>query len=181
MSDENKDDILDIIPLDKNTAKLANQIINETDLDNVKNLTHLFNLNQTKKNVLRIIKLNQLLDHVSDEMIERFSKRAGEFNNSDLLNYFTVVQNSIDRANKSIQLIDDEQPITVNQVNLNITNNNDGLDSDSRARITEAVSKILQLANEKHIEIPEEDIIITSDDTEQKDQPTVYNKLNEEE
>ena len=60
MSDENKkdlqvsqidqqpisiDDLISVIPLDNQTAKVTNELIEEQDLDKVKNLTKLFNLN----------------------------------------------------------------------------------------------------------------------------------------
>ena len=78
------DDILSAIPLDSNSNALAENILKESDLDEIKRLTQLFNLNQAKKNVLRVLKLNSLLDKVSDQMLERFEKRPGEFSNSDV-------------------------------------------------------------------------------------------------
>ena len=87
----------------------------ENDIDKVKDLTHLFNLNQAKKNVLRVLKLNSLLDKVSDQMIERFTKQPGAFSNSDLLNYMQVTQSAIDRANKALNLVDETPAIQINQ------------------------------------------------------------------
>lgn len=39
------DDLISVIPLDNQTAKVTNELIEEQDLDKVKNLTKLFNLN----------------------------------------------------------------------------------------------------------------------------------------
>lgn len=176
-------DIVDLIPLDNSTNELAQRIINENDLKKVQDLTHLFNLNQAKKNVLRVLKLNSLLDKVSDQMIERFDECPDQFSNSDLLNYLTVTQNAIDRANKALNLVDETPSITLNQVNVNV--GTEGLDRDSRAKITEAINKILQKSKELEIvnenntvELPEDSIYII-DDT----QDTVLNNnlLNEEE
>lgn len=142
-------DIVDLIPLDNSTNKLAQEIINETDIKKVQDLTHLFNLNQAKKNVLRVLKLNALLDKVSDQMMERFNEYPDQFSNSDLLNYLTVTQNAIDRANKSLNLVDETPSITLNQVNVNV--GGEALDRDSRAKITEAINKILQKSKELEI------------------------------
>ena len=79
-----KDEILDMIPLDTSTQQIADEIIKETDTKKLKDLTYLFNLNLTKKNVLRVLKLNTLLDKVSDQMLERFEKKPGEFSNITL-------------------------------------------------------------------------------------------------
>lgn len=127
--------------IDKGTEELVTQIVDENDLDKLRNITQLFNVNQAKKNALRIIKLNSLLDSVSDQMMERFEKRAGEFTNKDLLDYMTVIQNAIDRANKSLNLIDETPAISINNnVNINVE---DSFDRQSRAKIAEAVQAIL--------------------------------------
>lgn len=195
MSDDLLDskDIVDLIPLDKSTNNIAQQIINEENLDKIQNLTHLFNINQAKRNVLRVMKLNSLLDKVSDQMIERFDAKPGEFSNNDLLNYMNVVQSSIDRANKQLNLVDEAPQISLTQVNVNVEEN--ALNRESRAKITEAVNKILQMSKKleinldndtvndtvNSIEIADTDIIIESD---RDDSSTVLNNnnlLNEEE
>ena len=157
MEDEGKvtsNDIIDLIPLDNKTNELANKIINTEDISQCQDLVKLFNLNQAKKNVLRVLKLNSLLDHVSDEMINRFQNKPGEFANNDLLNYMNVVQNSIDRANKSLNLVDEVPNISLTQVNVNVEENK--LDRDSRARVAEAVMKMLELAKSKKMDLKDD-------------------------
>lgn len=174
-------DIIDLIPLDKNTNNLAQEIINETDLKKVQDLTHLFNLNQAKKNVLRILKLNSLLDKVSDQMITRFEKTPDNFSNADLLNYMQVTQSAIDRANKALNLVDESPSITLNQVNVNV--GTESLDRESRAKITEAINKILQRSKELEI-VPEENINLVQEEVIEVEDETVLNNnqlLNEEE
>lgn len=130
--------------LDTKTVQIAKQILEEEDVDAVKDLTHLFNLNQAKKNVLRIMKLNGLLDTVSDKIIERFEKYPDNFNNADLLNYLQVTQNAIDKANKNLSLVDDTPVIQVNntsQVNVNIV---DSYDRDSKERVLAAIKSIIE-------------------------------------
>lgn len=174
-------DLEGLIRLDSDADEIANKIMQETDDSNIKNLTHLFNLNQAKKNALRILKLNSLLDKVSDQMIERFEQRPGEFSNNDLLNYMTVVQSSIDRANKQLNLIDEMPAITLNQVNVSMENM---LDRESRSKITEAVNKILQMASTEEKRIVE-DIIVEPEIVEETTLENENNlndiKLNEEE
>lgn len=175
----NEVDLVNLIPLDKETSQLAQQIIDEKDVKKTQDLVKIFNLNQAKKNVLRVLKLNSLLDKVSDQMIERFEKKPGEFSNSDLLNYLQVTQNAIDRANKSLNLVDETPSISLTQVNVNIE---ETLDRDSRAKITEAINKILQKSKEMEI-IKDEDIIEveTDDKSEETVNNTNTNILNEEE
>lgn len=136
-------EILDILPLDESFNELAQKIVYEKDLNNLQNLTHLFNLNQAKKNVLRIMKMNSILDKISDQMQERIEKTPGQFSNGDLLNYMNVVQSSIDRANKSLNLVDSTPAIQLNQqVNINV-NEDDVLSKDSRDKVTDAIKSIM--------------------------------------
>lgn len=166
MSDENKkdlqvsqidqqpisiDDLISVIPLDNQTAKVTNELIEEQDLDKVKNLTKLFNLNQAKRNAIRVMKLNSLLDKVGDQMIERFDKKPGEFSNKELLDYMSVVQSTIDRANKSIELVDQTPAIIINQQNNQVNiDNSPVLDRESRMRVVEAVKGIMNTLNLKN-------------------------------
>ena len=122
------------------------------DVDKIKDLTHLFNVQNAKKNALRIVKLNGLLDKVSDQAIERFEKRPGEFSNKDLLDYMTVVQNSIDRSTKALNL--EEQPlIQINQntseVNVNLGENS--MNRESREKVLNAVNMLLKIAQSNNI------------------------------
>ena len=63
--------------LNKDISNLAQQLIDEKDIDASKNIVQLFNFNLSKRNALRILKLNGLYDNITDQMIERFQKRSG--------------------------------------------------------------------------------------------------------
>lgn len=147
--------------LDEKTTQIAQNIINEEDVDKIKDLTHLFNLNQAKKNVIRVMKLNGLLDTVSDKIIERFEKYPDNFSSADLLNYLQVTQNAIDKANKNLSLVDETPVIQVNhnnQVNLNII---DSYDRESKERVMEFIKSVLSQSDDvnevvDYIEIKEE-------------------------
>lgn len=146
--------------LDERTSEIANSIIEEKDVDTVKDLTHLFNLNQAKKNVIRIMKLNGLLDTVSDRMIERFEKYPDNFTNADLLAYMQATQGAIDKANKSLALVDESpaiQVVTQNNVNVSIV---DGMDSESKDRVLNAIKSILESTSSDD----DEDIITIGED-----------------
>ena len=76
-------------------------------------------------------------------MIERVEKAPDNFSNNDLLNYMQVTQSAIDRANKSLNLVDETPAIQLNQVNINV-NDDDVLSRDSRERVLAFVKAALQ-------------------------------------
>lgn len=138
--------------LDIYAKALADDIIKEQDLDKIKNLTNLFNINQHKKNIVRTTKLNELLDAITDQMVERFQKKPNEFSNADLLDYLTAVQNTIDKANKNTAQ-EDLQPIQqINNTQINI-NNEEQLSREARDRVLNFIKKTINSKEENTVEI----------------------------
>lgn len=154
-------ELLNLENVENNTKDIAQQILDTDDQDKVKDLTQLFNLNQAKKNVLRVLKLNELLDKISDQMMLRFEHRADEFSNVDLLNYMNTVQTAIEKANKSLSLVSDMPLISVNNTTVNVEVGGNVLTRESRNRITEVVQLLLNKAKDAGV-ITDEDIIDTT-------------------
>ena len=122
-------------------------------------MINLFNLTQTKKNVIRAMKLSGLYDSVSDKLIERLQKRPDEISYKELVDIFNATQKAIDSANKSLGLIEEMPTIQLNQQNINISvDNKDELSRDSEIKVMEAVKAFLDSQkNENTLEIVEED------------------------
>lgn len=161
MADEKNESVVpakplsvDTTPVKEESVEVATKIMRENDPDKVKDLTHLFNLLQAKKNVARVMKLDGLLDHVSDAMLDRFEKRPDEFSNQDLIAYMNTVQTAIEKATKSVNMVDEAPAIVVNnntQVNVDNSGGN-GLDRESRERVADFIKKVLENAQKKEYE-----------------------------
>lgn len=152
-------------PLDSKNNEIAQKILDAETVEETKDLTALFNLNSQKRNVLRVLKMNNLLDKVTDQIIERFEKNPNLFTNEDLLKYMQVTENAIDRANKNLNMVEETPPIQLlqqNQVNINI---NQGLNRESRQRVIETVQAIL---NSSQNNSAEDVIDVTPVDEEQE-------------
>ena len=181
------DEIIDMVPLDDSTNKLAQDIVAEQNVDKVKDLVHLFNLNQAKKNVLRVFKYNALLDKLSDAALNRVEKHSDEFSNADLVSWMQVAQTAIDRANKSLNLVDETPAIQINQ-QVNNIKVEEPLDRESRSKIRQAVSMILAKAKENKIvedaDLSDSEPITIVEDPEidiDTDMPGEFVKLKDEE
>ena len=161
MSDEKKD----LIALQENSSKLSNiadEILNETDLTKIKALQHLFKVNATKRETLRIIKLQELLDNVEDKLIERVSEHPEYLNTDEWIKLQQITQNSLDRSYKMITDINN-QPGVEMPTTVNLTYVDAGGDKDSRERIQKAVLSMLTKAkDEKKEEIIIEDPVISN-------------------
>ena len=137
--------------LEEIAGDIPQRILEEQSPAKVDELLNWFNLAQTKKNALRIMEWDRLLDAVREQMGERLEKRSHEFTNEELIKYAQVIQDTINKGETKIGNARDEiKHITINQNNVNIEM--PGQTRDSRERIMAAVQAILQNmdVNEEH-------------------------------
>lgn len=140
--------------LDSNVYDIVQQIINENDSNKIQDLTQLFNLNQTKKNLLRTIQLNDLIDRVTEEAINRVTLYGDAISDRDLINYLNIAQSSLEKTQKTSTEQLQQPLIQINQ------QNNDmkiSLSKESQQRILDVVNKVLSLSNIEQQEIVYED------------------------
>ena len=126
-----------LTPIDE----LETQLLEENNVENIKNIIDLFNVNIQKKNIIRTNKLNELQDKVYEQIDKRISVNADTFSNKDLLEYFKTIQETINKTDLNSAQVNIPQ-IQLNQNNLNL-NISTELNRDSRQRITDAIKNIL--------------------------------------
>lgn len=137
--------------VDKEAAQIVNAIVVSQDEKEITNYLDKFNRNMSKKNLLRILKYNELLDKVGDEALNRIENHPDELTATELLNYMKVMQDSINAAKKETSPVDGVNPITLNQQNNNVTvnvNSEDRVSRQSKEKIMEAVKQLLKLSLE---------------------------------
>lgn len=134
------------LPLEEAEQQLIAKIIEAPTREDLQHQFDLFNMNQSKKNALRIIKLNNLLSKVEDQAIERFEKRPDQVSHKELLEYMNVVSGQIDRAHKQVDTLSATPTIHMlaqkNEVNINVGGQE--LDRDSKERVMDAISALLK-------------------------------------
>lgn len=164
VSEENGIIKVDTSSLNAESLSLINQIIAEQDQQKAKDLTYLFNQNQNKKTIVRVNKLNDLLDVLTDQAMARFTTRPDEISNADLMSGMKLIQDIIERSTKSVNGVAEQPLIQINsqhnEVNVG-TGETDKLGRDSRERVKNAVLGLLKgLADSnviEPVEITEED------------------------
>lgn len=147
MSNEETHLIVNTSQVDTAITDVANQVLAESDPDKAKNLISLFNWNMSKKNVARILKLNELYDNVTDHMVTRLTTKSDQFTNSDLLDYMKVIQGAIDTSTKNLTQTEEPPVIVQNNTQVNI-NMSDQFDREAKERILAAIQATLQSAQQ---------------------------------
>jgi len=141
---ENKDDNKLIINDFQN-------LINEAKtLDDVKNLRDKFVLSNACKNVVRVNKVNELLDIVTEEAKKRIVEKGGEMSDGVLLGYMRNLTQQVTLANNQVkdlaELEKSPQPMLnqTNIVNINTKDDEIKLSKDSRQKVLDIVAAILK-------------------------------------
>ena len=179
-----------ITPQDLNIteSEVVNRIINAPTKEDLEREFELFNITQSKKNAVRVSKLNKLMDMIEDQVVERFTRRPDQVSNKEVLEYMSVISSQIERAKNNVTTDLSYQPtIQVNQqkteVNVNVGNGE--LDRASKEKVMDAISSLLkQMQNSNASENVVSDIDITEDIKEVEDSldsvgDVLYNEEND--
>lgn len=147
--------------LNEESLSLIEQIINETDEQKTRDLTYLFNSNQNKKTMVRVNKLSDLLDTITDQALARFTSRPDEISNKELFDGLKVVQDLIERGQKQVSGAGETPLIQVNQQTneVNIGGTTSNLNRDSRERVKNAVLGLLDSLTTKQSSADDQSII----------------------
>ena len=162
---------IDTLPLEKDTAVVVNKIVKAKDADELKSYTDLFSLNMAKKNAVRIAKLQNLLDKVNDNAIDRFEKHPDEFSNKEVLDYMKVIQDQITAASNAMETLGEKPMIQVNnqknEVNINVDSS---LSRESKTKILEAVKGLLSHVSEQNVDDSEKELYNIGDESDMEDE-----------
>jgi hypothetical protein len=134
------------VRLNEESAALIEKIISETDEQKARDLTQLFNANQNKKTMVRVNKLSDLLDTITDQALARFTSRPDEISNKELFDGLKIVQDLIERGQKQVSGAGETPLIQFNQQNneVNVGGSSvNNLNRDSRERVKAAVLGLL--------------------------------------
>lgn len=140
---DEKNEVVEVSPNVKLTLEgndITNQIISEKDPNKLEDLTQLFLLNKKKKDLARINKLSNLINTIDDEVINRFNEEPENFNNDQLVKYLTATQQIIDTTTNNIEKV---PMIQINNQKNEIHIDDSGLNKESRAKVLEVITSIL--------------------------------------
>lgn len=156
--------------LKEKTDDVVTKLIESQDADEIKRLTQLFNVNQMKKDAIRVIKLNDILDKLDDQVSERVEKYPEQFSNTDLLNYVNTIQQTISKSNQTITNINQTPLIQLNQQNNIVQVSEDTLTRESREKIINMVKQFLdsQEKDSEIVDISQEDVVYYGNEEEEQ-------------
>lgn len=135
-----------MVSLGASQEELEQRLLTETDINQLKDIINIFNLNIQRKNIIRTSKLSDLQDKVFTQMSERLDNEAADFSNQDLLNYFKTIQDTISKNDTTLDKVD-IPAIQIQQNQLNVNLNGEELNRESRAKVLDVIQSIIGLEN----------------------------------
>ena len=123
--------------------QLIEEILQETDAEKLKDLTNLFNIFQTKREVLRVSKLNDVQDALVQQMLDRLEQQPHNFDNKDIALWVKTVQLAKESSRQSLEKVE-AIPTIVHQNNTQVNINvEESLSRESRERVLSVLNTIL--------------------------------------
>lgn len=148
------------VSLTTSPEEMVDSILEETNVDDLNDIIKLFNINLKKRNLIRSSKLSEVQDKVVEQIAARVEDRPDNFSNDDLLKYYKTIQETLNKADVSL----DTSDVPTIQVNQQINVGTDEFDRESRKRILDTVNQILRSSRntsevvEEVIDVEEGDI-----------------------
>lgn len=140
--------------------RISQQSLIEKDKDiNFDELIKVFNANQLKKTMQRILKSNELLDKVTEEVSTRLENNKDDFTHQDLLNYMKVIQDSINNSQRNLSNQNEQLSKPLIQINQQNINTGDSLSKESQEKILNVVDELLKMMNSSSDEIIEGEVM----------------------
>lgn len=136
----------DLVSLEQ--AKSVDAIVEADTRQELEKQLELFNLNQTKKNVLRLARLNGLLDQADEQLLHRLEKRPDQLTTKDILDIMNTVSAQVDRINDFNDRFAEDTKSTIkiaqhNTTEVNISMTPD-LTRDEKNDVMDAVASLLK-------------------------------------
>ena len=136
----------DLVSLEQ--AKSVDAIVEADTRQELEKQLELFNLNQTKKNVLRLARLNGLLDQADAQLLHRLEKRPDQLTTKDILDIMNTVSAQVDRINDFNDRFAEDTKSTIKiaqhnttEVNINMTPD---LTREEKSDVMDAVASLLK-------------------------------------
>jgi len=172
LTEEQKEKIKQALKVE--SEELLVELSKTQDPQKNKDLTYLFQLNNSKKAMLRQNKINELMDNTVDKLTDRVDKHSDEIPTETLIKIATTAQGILDRNTLITTPNQEQNLIQINKHETTINVNQDvqedkKLTSQQRKNIDSVVSKILGNVLRNSEAQPEEDVILDADVAEAKE------------
>lgn len=143
-----------LVNLSSSKEEIVDRMQETNSIEELKDLTNLFGISLTKKEMLRASKESDLMDKLLEQAEKRIVERGDCMPNADLLDYMKTLQSNVDKSRKTINDDVDKASIKITnthtEINVNVNDPVSGLSRESREKVLERMKEILNNINQEH-------------------------------
>lgn len=140
-----------LITISSSKEDIVQRMQETNSIEELKDLTNLFGISLTKKEIIRASKESDLMDKLLEQAEERIVEKGDYLSNADLLDYMKTLQTNVDKSRKTFNDDVDKASIKItnthNEINVNMNDNVAGLSRESREKVLERMKMILANLN----------------------------------
>ena len=170
--ENNQLEVASTLNLASTKEEIVDRMQETNSIDELKDLTNLFGISLTKKEILRASKESDLMDKLLSQAEERINDKADYLPHDVLLDYLKTFQASVDKSRKTFNDDVDKASvnITKNEINVNIDSDSHGLSRESREKVLDVMKTLFSKINEEQKDVKEpEEIDLTKEESNEND------------
>lgn len=139
---------------------ILKKVFEADNIDELKDLTNLFGISLTKKEIARASRESDLLDKLLEIASDRINTKGEFLSHDELLDYLRTFQSNVDKSKRTLNDEIDKSSVRVqntkNEININV-NTGTELSRDSREKVLDVVNAILKQSQENKVLLNEEE------------------------
>ena len=148
------------ITISSSKEEIVDRMQKTSSIDELKDLTTLFGISLTKREIIRASKESDLMDKLLEQAEQRIVEKGDCLSHTDLLDYMKTLQTNVDKSRKTFNDdIDNASTKITNthtEINVNIGDSVAGLSRESRERVLDVMKTLFAQINQEQQEVVEE-------------------------
>lgn len=161
------------ITISSSKEDIVERVQQTSSIDELKDLTNLFGISLTKREIIRASKESDLMDKLLEQAEERIVEKGDYLSNSDLLDYMKTLQTNVDKSRKTFNDDLDNASTKItnthNEININVNEPLVNMSRESREKILDVMNSLFVKIREEQSEVKEPEEIDASNKENNQD------------
>ncbi len=120
---------------------ITRELMSAKTKEDYQRIVDIFNMAQGKKNILKAMRWDKILDKAGEELLRRLMNNSDQFDNDTLLKYIQVITGQIAKAHEYVDTVSKQPIISINQSKTEVNVN---INRESNENVRDAVTDLLR-------------------------------------
>ena len=148
-----------VVTLNSTKDEIVKRMQETSSIDELKDLTNLFGISLTKREIIRASKESDLMDKLLEQAEERIVEKGDYLSNADLLDFMKTLQSNVDKSRKTFNDDIDNASTKItnthNEININVNDSVTNLSRESREKVLDLMKVLFANIQEEQQDLSE--------------------------